>query len=221
MESATKDGKAITGKEEIASMATCPICKAVHEPNVMFCINKAAEDKDRNFWLELYKVNVEAEQYFLTEHHTRINFFAGILTTLIGATIVGIVQIPSQYLLLTLLGAVMIVVISYLGNKAVARLYGRFLESITVRAKLEHRLGLGKKSHGAGSSNEWWAVEQIVASRHLADREKFTTSEEFVENRLQVPSSYHGLASCMFWCVLYIGIALAIVILVLNYTLNS
>lgn len=157
---------------------------------------------------DYYPLTIEEEHYFLSEHQRRISFFSGLISALFGGIFWGILRAKNPFELLILVpGPLMIIIISDIAFKGCERLYQRFLEAITVRAKIEQDLGLAEERGSANAPNrsKWVLYEPYVTERHVKSRytDEFTTSKKWIEWHLEGKSSggkqnYHGIARRLF-----------------------
>ena len=61
------------------------------------------------------------------------------------------------------------------------RLYQRFIEAITMRAKIEQELGLTRKLSGDTDEVDcYWPSEPLVPPRHIESRKMYDTSTAFI-----------------------------------------
>jgi hypothetical protein len=78
-------------------------------------------------------------------------------------------------------GPLLIFTISTIAIDGTFCLYQRFLEAITIRAKIEQELGLTKmRSDNADSSNSYWWLEPIIPLRHIESRKGCDSSDAFI-----------------------------------------
>ena len=82
-------------------------------------------------------------------------------------------------------GAVIVFFISELAIKGIYHSYKSFLETVTVRAKIEQRLGLADISD---IEYYHWGNEPIVYHRYIESRNKYNSSAEFVKSTLNEDS---------------------------------
>lgn len=158
-------------------------------------------EKDDLF--KLYRLVIEKEQYFLTEHQKRIAFYAGLLSTLVAATTVGIFYAEKWYhFVLVLIGPVLVIKVSSLAERGATRLYQRFLETITMLAKVEEDLGLTKARNKDAKPNGkgWVTVEPFVTKRHMDSRVEgeIKSSKDWVDAHLVKRENYHGVTMSLF-----------------------
>jgi len=139
----------------------------------------AANINEQEKWLKLYELAHGEEQHFSGEHHKRLNFFVGIASALIAATIGGMLQVKAgwQYLLL-IPGPLMAIVVARLGIKACIRIYQRAFEAVTKKAKIEALLGLDVPPRVATQDQKWWLTEQYIPQRYLRDRDALTGCQQ-------------------------------------------
>lgn len=137
--------------------------------------------------LALYKAVVDEEHYFLDGHHARLKFFVGLVTAIMGAVIYGMYHADNCAMRLVLLaGPIFGVAVSIFGIDATFRFYQRFLETVTVRAKLEDELGLTRRD--SKPRKHCWPNEPLVFARHLEKRAQYGSSANFLEDQKKLGS---------------------------------
>ena len=169
-------------------------------------------DGDKKRATELYKICVEEEHYFLAEHQKRIAFYIGLLSAVLTLTIGGLLKATAWYhFAILVLGGLLLVAVSSIAKAGTRRIYQRFLETVTTRAKLEQDLGFSQeRSQGEGG---WVMTEPFSPVRHSKSRteKKWKTSKEWVDSHLNKKDNYHGVSRRLFSTVFWIGIALIVV----------
>jgi hypothetical protein len=145
--------------------------------------------------LKLYELAINEEHHFLDAHQNRIAFFSGILSALIAGTVAGLFHTSEWYHLAILcVGPVLIFVVSKIAIDGTFRLYQRFLEAVTIRAKIEQELGLTKKhSVNSNATNSYWQSEPIIPLRHIESRKDYKSSDSFIREHSR--KGYH------FWTI--------------------
>lgn len=165
---------------------------------------------DKKELLEIYKIVVEEEHYFLKEHQNRISFYVGILTALIGGIIAGFFYSEKWFhFALLMLGAIAMIYICKIAKLGTKRMYQRFLEVITMRAKVEHHLGMAS-SDKTENSKSWVEIEPLVTKRHLENRADCRTSKDWVNKYLKESKNYHGTTTKLLDFTKIIGIFLGV-----------
>jgi len=92
--------------------------------------------------LKLYELFKGEEFHFLNAHHSRISFYSGFLSTLIAVTIAGLLRASvSWHYAVLLSSSVLILLVISTAFSATWRPYQRFLEAVTMSAKIEEKLG--------------------------------------------------------------------------------
>jgi hypothetical protein len=138
--------------------------------------------------LRLYELTINEQQHHSRGMQTRIAFFSGLLSALLAATITGIFQATAWYhLVLLLAGPIVLHLMADIGIEGNTRLYQLWLESITVRAKLEQKLGLTATVTSTDSYDDpdiYWRGEPLIPSRHIDDRNLFETSDAFIRHHI-------------------------------------
>ncbi len=171
---------------------------------------------DRETLLVLYGYVLDEERFFAKEHQDRVSFYSGFITTIIAAIVVGSLQASTWYHFAILcVGPLVLFLIAQNAVEGCYRSYVRFLEAITYRAKIEQNLGLTreplKKEEAKRGGEPYWENEPLVPSRHLLNRRKYATSEEFIRRASQ--GGYHRVVVRLFRTVqglsvlMFVGLA--------------
>ncbi len=159
--------------------------------------------------LKLYELVINEEHYFLDAHQNRVAFYSGILSVLVAGTVAGFFQASEWYHLVFLcVGPVLIFVVSTIAIDGTFRIYQRFLEAITIRAKIEQELSLTKKhSVNTNVSGSYWQSEPIIPLRHIKSREDYESSNAFIKNHetkgyhlwtIRLFRGFQGVSALMF-----------------------
>jgi hypothetical protein len=148
--------------------------------------------------LKLYELYIKEEHDFLEAHQTRIKYYSTIISALFVALIAGILKASQWYhVMILLIGPVLIFVIAKIAKEGTFRLYQRFLEAITMRAKVERDLGLASPNLSpVNESTTYWEDEPIISPRHLDSRLKITKSDKFIEEHKK--KGYHKWTLYLF-----------------------
>ena len=123
-------------------------------------------------FLDLYKCTIDEEHKELEMHQSRVAFLTGLISALFAATFVGVTQADEwhEYAFLYA-GPILIIGLALVGRVVSTQFYVRFLDAVTMRAKLEQRLGLTSGPHLEVSAEEvYWQNEPFVPTRHLNSR---------------------------------------------------
>lgn len=133
--------------------------------------------------LKLYELAVNEEHHFLDAHQKRVAFYSSILSALVAGIFAGLFRSSEWYHLAILcVGPILVFVVSKVGIDGTFRLYQRFLEAVTIRAKLEQELGLTKKrSVNTNATDSYWQSEPIIPLRHIESREGYESSDAFIK----------------------------------------
>lgn len=119
--------------------------------------------------MKLYKISVEEEHYFFTEHQKRIAFYLGLLSGILTLTVGGFLKASTWYHFgILVVGGLLLAAISVIAKAGTRRIYQRFLETVTTRAKLEQDLGFSQ-NRGDGEGR-WVQTEPYSPTRHLESR---------------------------------------------------
>jgi len=136
--------------------------------------------------LTLYELAIGDHHFFAREHQNRIHFHAGLISALIIAIAVGFIKATKWYHFVALLfGPVLVFTISHIAVGATVRLYQCLLEAITMRSKIEQKLGLTtSRTCESNGNNEYWQSEPIVPFRYIKSRRDSQSSQAFVLEHL-------------------------------------
>lgn len=139
------------------------------------------------------------KQYYINEvayldlHFKYANWYSAFFIALFAAYIVGLSQYyTSLASILFLALPVLVIVLAHLGRKAMDRFYRRFLEAVTMLAKLEKLLGLDgpiqANSNVKPLTALWPDDEYFIPRRHHEARYAKTkkSSGEFIEKRMKL-----------------------------------
>ena len=167
-------------------------------------------------FLKIYELIINEEHHYLKEHQTRISFYSGMITAFIAGIIAGIFQASEWFhFAILLVGPISIFSISKIAIDGAFRSYQRFLESITIRAKIEQELGLvNPRSSKRETLDSYWQSEPIIPIRHIKSREKFESSESFIENRKT--KGYHLWTKRLFYIFQGVSILMFVVLVYLT-----
>jgi len=165
--------------------------------------------------VKLYELVVKEEHYYVDAHQDRIAFYMGLITAILAAIGAGILQASEWYHFLALcIGPILIFVVSKNAQSGIARFYQRFLETVTIRAKIEQELKLTQQSsNNLDATHLYWASEPIIAPRHFNSRRAYDSSETFVKEQLK--KGYHSITMRLFGGFQWLSIPVFIGLLVL------
>ena len=123
-------------------------------------------------FIELYKSTIDEEHRELATHQGRVAFLTGLISALFTATFLGVTQAHTKMGFVFLsVGPILIVGLAVIGRRVTTAFYERFLSAVTMRAKLEQKLGLSVGPHlDVVTDDAYWADEAIVPARHLDSR---------------------------------------------------
>ena len=102
----------------------------------------------------------------------------------------------------------MIISISIIALEGTHRFYQRFLESVSMKAKIEQILGLTEVIPD-NNCNHYWKNESMIPQRHVRSRKVSDSSDEFIENNRK--KAYQKSTRILFFTLFSIGIVLFIV----------
>ncbi len=146
---------------------------------------------------KLLEIEIDEEHHFLEAHQKRVAFYSSILSALTAATIAGAMKASLSYhYFLLLAGPLLIFSISHIAKDGTFRIYQRFLEAITIRAKLEDVLGLTTSLKEFNIEAKYWSDEPFIPHRHLEARMGSQSTNDFIESRKK--SGYHKSSLYLF-----------------------
>lgn len=140
--------------------------------------------------LRIYLESQRGQNSEVNFHYKYLNYYSTVFSALLTAFVAGILSYYKESISLALLAIPFIVVIMAENGKiTVDRFYRRFLEHVTVSAKIENLFGLDSQIQIKGKSNPskilWPNDEVFVPKRHLKDRFEHTDSESFIKERME------------------------------------
>lgn len=160
--------------------------------------------------LELLKLVAEEEHNALEAHQSRVQFIVGLLSALVAVDIAGLLQAQTLLHLSALaLGPIAIVALALLGEEVSWKFYERFLRIVTMRAKLEQRLGLTARDSGALTTG-YWRQEPVVPTPQIESRSRASSSAEWIESKRG--TGYDGSARRLFRMFVFLGTILLILV---------
>jgi hypothetical protein len=163
----------------------------------------------RGEMVELFKIHREGLQHYLA--------FA---TAILGATIVGILQIQGMGWIGAVIaaGPILNVFVCVLAIRMCNRFYLGALERIAITAKLESVLGLQKRAKAANTdqdnTTEFPKDEYFLPERWLTGR-KYDTSEEFVQQGLK--KGVNRVARWTFYLLIAVNVLLGIAVIFIAF----
>ena len=151
---------------------------------------------DTQALLKAYELTINEEHRFLTAHQTHAAFYAGVVTALVAGTGAGLFNATEWFHFAFLLsGPALAVGVCAIAVQGLRRQYQRFLEAVTVRAKLESLLGFTTLT----VTSSYWAGESLIPVRYVNSRTAFTSSKEFVSMNLN--RGANGVSAIFFRCL--------------------
>lgn len=161
--------------------------------------------------LELYKVAVHEEHFYIGEHQRRLAYFATLISALLGVTFIALGLDPGilHWRIAVACVPLLAAGVAVLAPFSAARSYRRFLIAVTTRAKIEAELGL-LEPLDAAATKYGWAREGIVFGQHHRDRAGADGARHFVDKSRH--RGQQGLAAALFGVVAVGAFALAALI---------
>jgi hypothetical protein len=155
---------------------------------------QSTEGFTRDELLKLYKFSENREKAYRDELYRFVNFYSAVCYAVLGLTLSGFYAIYTQKgntSLLLLFGPMLAFLICALGIRVAFRTYNRIIEEISVKAKLEHLLGLDQPIRVMEIPNNtpiWTEDSSLISTRHAKRRCEESNSDTFI-----VTSSQRGL----------------------------
>jgi len=176
----------------------------------------------------LYQTIVDEQHWYLNRLQGRVPLYTGLLTTLIGGSVVAFLKSPQCInFVLVFVGGLLVSLTARLAIRGTHSAYRGFTRCISTLTKIEHDLGFDQSRGTAGEANHgnWFESEPYLANRHLRNRKgnresmPYESSEEYEEAMQKNCKSILGITNVIFKVARIIGIALmlaGIVFLVLT-----
>ncbi len=163
---------------------------------------------------ELIKIYMLEEQYFLESHQKRVVFFISTIVAIMAATIAALTRLEPSFASFGLLfGPASMYALTHYGKEGTYRFYQRFIETVTIKAKLQNIAGLDVP--GVDFSEEFgWRSEPVIPDRHVASTIEFENSSQF-KNALD-RKGYQGVVESLLFSFKILSIILATYIVVWN-----
>lgn len=167
---------------------------------------------EREELLKLYEIVVKEEHDFLEAHQTRVKFYTSIISALFAASVAGIIKSTAWYHLISvIIGPILTFSVSSIAVEGTFRLYQRFLETVTIRAKIEQALKLTDRLETEDNSSDlYWPDESLIPPRHIEKRKKYASTKLFLQEHSEM--GYHRSSFLLFKsfkiisAILFIGI---------------
>ena len=137
---------------------------------------------DRAKMLKLLELSHSEEQYFINDQHKRVAFFSSLISAILAATIGGAINSSKSFhYFFLMMGPLLVLVLSQIALRGTFRAYQRFLEAVTMRAKIEQALSLTIPQNVPQGEGVYWPREALIPRRHLKSRLDRSSSEEFLD----------------------------------------
>jgi hypothetical protein len=132
-------------------------------------------------FLELLQGAVEEEHWFLQAHQNRVAFYTSFISAILAVTIAGVLEAAdSIHYAILVTGPLTVFAISVIALDGTYRFYQRFLEAVTIRAKLEQAIGITDADVIPKNPPGYWKEEPVVPPRHLDARLSISSSSDFI-----------------------------------------
>lgn len=131
-----------------------------------------AEPLSRDELWKLLQISIDEEYTYIKENQNRTALYAGFVMTILGASVAGALQAKAgAHWLALLAGPVVATGVAAIAIESARRFYQRFLEALSVRAKVEADLGLGSAPPDAvAAARPYWKDKPYTAPRWLGGR---------------------------------------------------
>jgi hypothetical protein len=139
---------------------------------------------NRDELFKLYEIVIHEEHYFLESHQNRVAFYSSLQSALVAGIAVGLLQGTQWYHFLILcIGPILLYIVANSAVSGTSRLYQRYLETVTTRAKIEQELSLTVKQNQTEKHSEgYWKAEPFISFRHIENRQSTKSSDEFIKS---------------------------------------
>jgi len=135
---------------------------------------------DKADLLALLAKVIDEEHWCLDAHQSRVHFYTSFISAIIVATIAGTLNAKeAHHYLLLLIGPLLIWAVAQIAEDGTYRLYQRFLEAVTMRAKLEQVLGLTNPFPSL-PPGAYWGTEPLIPDRYLRSRQEAQSSADLI-----------------------------------------
>ena len=166
---------------------------------------------DNKELLQLYDITIKEGQYYLNSYEKRVTFFWKIVSAIFGGLIVGIFKATMFYhFIILIIAPILLFFIVKITKETLSRAYLSFLECVTIRAKIESDLNLNTPKNYKDLT---WENESITPSRYIITRNKYNTSEEFVNNTIN--SGIQPIYMSLFNIIQIVSILLTVFLIIL------
>ena len=118
-----------------------------------------------------------------------------------------------------LVGPILVFAFAHIARGGTFLFYQRFLEAVSMRAKVEQALGLTDPTTFPARDSGYWPGEAFVAPRFLRARQGSDTSQEFVDARKT--TGYQKATLHLFLTFQVIAGGIAVALLIAAYLFDS
>ena len=165
---------------------------------------------DKEELIKLYELTLNESNELLKRYENKISFFWKIISSIFAGFVIGIFGATKIYhFVILMIAPIIVILISYLAKKALYRDYLNFLERVTLRAKIEDKLGLMDEYD---YTNLKWRNEPLIPLRYFESRNNFNTSEEFIQ--YHITEGYQAIYYKMFNYTIWLSICLIMMIFI-------
>lgn len=163
--------------------------------------------------MKLYEIHSEDQISHLDSHYKYRNYYTTILSALLAIFVGGMLQFYKQPFAPALLVVLFSIgVLSEFGKRTIDRYYRRFLESVSILAKIENILGVDnsiKTEHSEFTKTLWSNDKQLIPDRWIRDRNQYETSEQFISKRMKMGDNRYAHWAFSFFEITSMILALA------------
>jgi hypothetical protein len=174
---------------------------------------------DENKAFEFYKVLRNEQISWLNLHREHAQHYLTFIAAVFAVTLGAVYQIKDNpwLLLATAIGPVVNILLCANASQVCDRFYQRFLEGITIEAKLETLLGFTSPRSGIGVSSESsmpFPQDQYILPERWLESRQYGTAAQFVETNMD--GGANRLMRRVFRLLLIANIALAVAIVIIS-----
>jgi len=178
--------------------------------------------QDRTTLLALYSEYNQNSRFIVDKIWTNARFFTTITSAMLTVTVAALVKVvldgaaepqaPKALLFLSLLPTI-VIILSWIGIRNLRREYERFLNWVTVRSKIQEKIGLYQEiSSCIFPEDRYFLPKRFVENPH-------TSSEEFIAFALKSRSSLYFHFKVLQCTYSAMALVLVTVLLYLSYVM--
>jgi hypothetical protein len=164
---------------------------------------------NRQELFKLREIAHDEELAFLEAHQKRVAFYSSLISAILVATLAGALKAENAlHYFLLILGPVLVFSIAAIAKDATRRFYRRYVEAVTMEAKLDQALDLTDPDWLPKRTSGYWIDESLIPQRFLNSRKEAENSQAFIDKRLD--TGYQGATRSLFVMFEVIAVVLAV-----------